>query len=98
MEIREISRRRGVWVTVASEFYQIQIQRKALEKQEEDLKKRLLELSDNRPSTGGGLLFTVSFRKGSVDYKAIPQLRGLDLEPFRGPEVASWKIQKLEGR
>ena len=96
MEISSISNRRGAWITVASEYNEIQTQRKALEKLEQELKDKLLALSDNRPSQGGGFLFTVSFRKGNVDYKVIPQLKGLDLDPFRGPEVASWKLLRIK--
>lgn len=51
------------------------------------LKERALTESAGRLSVGP-IKMTVSVRKGSVDYKAIPQLKDLDLEPFRKPATS----------
>jgi hypothetical protein len=37
-----------------------------------------------------------SSRKGVVDYSAVPELRGVNLEPYRKPPVAVMKINFIE--
>jgi hypothetical protein len=37
-----------------------------------------------------------SSRKGAVDYAAVPELRGVNLEPYRKPPVAVVKINFIE--
>jgi hypothetical protein len=61
-------------------------------------KKRLLELNgDAQKSTGFGVTVTRFTRKGSVDYKKVPELAGVDLEQYRKPESAQIKITINEG-
>ena len=97
MEIRtEVVRRQGKkWNATAEELYDLQQQRKAIQKQEDALIKRLKELSGYGAAMGKSFLFSVSLRKGSIDYNNIPALKGVDLEPFRKEPVPMWKLQKL---
>lgn len=46
----------------------------------------------------GGVLFIRSFRKGNVQYAKVPQLKGVDLDSFRGKsiETVSVKLEKKE--
>ncbi|MGO9606876.1 MAG: hypothetical protein ACLQAT_26380, partial [Candidatus Binataceae bacterium] len=65
----------------------------------------LLLLSSPTPSTkpgqlqatarrtyGCGVEVLQSSRRGAVDYAAVPELRGVNLEPYRKPPVAVVKI------
>lgn len=54
--------------------------------------KQLKDLSQGVDSKGGGYIFACTYRKGSVQYKDIPQLKGVNLEQFRGQEVETWKL------
>lgn len=46
----------------------------------------------------GGVLFIRSFRKGNVQYAKVPELKGLDLELYRGKsfETVSVKLEKKD--
>lgn len=99
MEIRRaLSHRRGKWVNVAKELYQIQTERKALETNERKLKDKLKDLSKGMPSQGGGYLFTFTLRKGGISYEDIPQLKKVDLELYRKDDVPMWKLQQISQR
>lgn len=37
-----------------------------------------------------------SSRRGAVDYSAVPELRAVNLEPYRKPPVAVLKINFIE--
>jgi hypothetical protein len=49
-----------------------------------------------RRTYGSGVEVLKSSRKGSVDYSAVPELRGVDLEPYRKPPVAVVKINTVQ--
>ncbi len=54
-----------------------------LEQEEEELKKMLIFMSGNSNSKGAGIKLMRIMRKGSIDYKSIPELQNVDLEKYR---------------
>jgi putative phage-type endonuclease len=46
-------------------------------------KERLLALATHPSESGGGVSVTRFWKQGAVDYKLVPALGGLDLEPYR---------------
>jgi hypothetical protein len=61
-------------------------------------KKRLLELhGDAQKSTGFGVTVIRFTRKGTVDYRKVPELAGVDLDMYRKPESEQTKITINEG-
>lgn len=85
--------RNGSWINKAREVKKVQQLRKQYEAMEKDLLKELKILSEGVNSRGGGFAYTCSMRAGSVDYTAIPQLRGIDLELYRKEGVEVWKLE-----
>ena len=64
---------------------------------EEHKRRAILEnLATARRTFGCGVEVLRSSRKGAVDYRAIPELRGLNLEPYRKPPVAVVRINIAE--
>ena len=64
---------------------------------EEQLARKQLEsMANARRTYGGGLELLRSLRKGAVEYAAVPELRGINLEPYRKPPVAVVKINFIE--
>jgi len=59
-------------------------------------KKELIELAKTKSSEGFGVRLTYSVRKGNVQYKDIPALKGLDLEQFRGKHSEVWTVNVNE--
>jgi integrase len=51
----------------------------------EDAKSSLVGLTSHAKEQGGGLSVTRLWKQGSVDYKRVPALAGIDLQPYRSP-------------
>jgi hypothetical protein len=47
-------------------------------------KAALVKLASQVNEAGGGVQVTRYWKTGAVDYKKIPQLKGVDLEQYRG--------------
>lgn len=80
------------WISSAEAVYKLQQKRKKIEEMERKALEELKILSRDVTTSGGRFLFAKEERKGSVDYKSIPILRGLDLEPYRKENVIYFKL------
>ena len=54
---------------------------------------QLLLFSDGCAAIGKGGMIFQQVRKGQVNYGDIPQLKGLDLEPYRNPSSTHWCVK-----
>ena len=81
-----------IWVRAAQDLFDIQQQRKQLEQKEDILIEQLKELSAGLSSYGGGYKYEATTRLGSVDYKAIPQLKGVNVDFYRKAATLVWKL------
>lgn len=61
-------------------------------KEEDEYRKKLIEISGNQNCTGGGIKLRNFPRKGSVDYAKIEELKNVDLEKYRKPPINVWRI------
>lgn len=59
---------------------------------EEHLRQMLINLAGSSNVKGSGIRVAKSIRKGSIDYKSIPQLKEIDLEPYRKKPSEYWRI------
>jgi putative phage-type endonuclease len=50
----------------------------------DDAKAQLIALATHTSETGGGVTVTRYWKKGAIEYKRVPELRGVDLEQYRG--------------
>lgn len=57
-----------------------------------DARSELIRLSGDRNCKGSGVRITKSVRRGLVEYSRIPELKGVDLEPYRKEKVLSWRV------
>lgn len=81
-------------IDVAEYYFQLLDNKKQLEVEIETLKESLLNRADHPTVQIGCAKITRVIKKGSVDYRAIPQLKGLDLDQFRKAPTSYWKIEK----
>ena len=58
------------------------------------IKKNLQELANGKSCIGGGIRFARQTRKGNVDYSAIKELEGVNLELYRKPATTYYRIGK----
>ena len=63
------------------------------EENEKAARTRLIELGGGE---GCGVKAKLFKRVGNVDYKRIPELRGVDLERYRGKETEFWRIERSD--
>lgn len=84
------------WLQTALLWRQTDAQIKELEKQCVELRKRLIGLSVDSATIGGGVKLLRTISKGRVDYSAIPMIKDIDLEEYRRPPVESWRLQSIE--
>jgi DNA repair protein RadC len=50
----------------------------------ESARQRLIDLTHSARESGNGVSVIRMWKSGNVDYKRIPELRGVDLERYRG--------------
>lgn len=65
---------------------------KMLESEAAELRDKLIKECDGHAVKGSLLKFTPIVSKGNVDYSAIPQLKGVDLDFYRKADRVSWRI------
>ena len=80
------------WLHTSASWLAIQEQLELLKSKEEMLREQLIALAGKSNCQGGGIRMTRSMRKGTVDYKTIPELKGVDLESYRKSAIESWRI------
>jgi hypothetical protein len=84
------------WSDAARRYRQVRQRLDELSDQERELRNRLLGLSDSRRTVGAGVELIRTSRKGAVNYGAIPELEGVDLERYRKEPVEVVKINLIE--
>lgn len=87
--------RDALWVSVAKELRRLQEVRRSVEQQESQLMNELKKLSEGVNSRADGFIFTKSIRKGTIEYKDIPELKGIDLERYRKASIETWKLEQI---
>ncbi len=81
------------WCDLMKESQLVHIEIKRLTGRKETLKQAMIELSDNRSTFGGGGTLRKKFKVGSIDYKAIEELKYVDLEEYRKPSSQYWTLE-----
>ena len=87
-----IERNDNEWMRTAEDYIQACLTRKEFEKKEAGLKARLIELSNDQNTIGGGVKIIKIAKKGSISYSEIPEIKNLDLEKYRKEPVEYWRI------
>jgi putative phage-type endonuclease len=82
------------WSRAASEWKDTNLQLQYLKKKEDDLRKRLIGMCDQSNCMGSGIKMSKIVRKGVVDYKAIPELKDIDVDKYRKSPVETWRINQ----
>jgi putative phage-type endonuclease len=85
------------WCSAASQYREAKIRLDRATIEEQRAREQLKNLATAQRTYGGGIEVLRSFRKGAVDYSTVPELRGVNLEPYRKPPVEVVKIN-LSGR
>lgn len=87
-----VERDDDLFVFAALAYQNAIAEQKLAEGKVEEARKKLLEICTEN-TKGAGVTVYQSERKGSVDYKKIPQLEGVDLEQYRKKSTTVWTIK-----
>lgn len=80
----------AAWTTAAQVYTDAKAKAEAVAAELEQARQALIGLAEHPREQGAGVTVTRYWKAGNVDYKEVPQLQGVDLEPFRkkgGEEV-----------
>lgn len=80
------------WVILAKEAERVIKEKQFLEKYLDDIKAKLVKMAGTRSTYGGGIALTRTPYAGRIDYKAIPELEGVDLEKYRKKGSMIWRL------
>jgi len=84
------------WRQIALGYREAKLRLENAAAEERKLRAMLENLATACRTFGCGVELLKSSRKGAVDYAAVPELRGVDLEPYRKPPVSVVRINFLE--
>ena len=84
------------WRHAALRYREVRLRLENATSEEHKLRAMLACMATARRTYGCGVEVLKSSRKGAVDYSAVPELRGVNLEPYRKPPVAVVKINFIE--
>jgi putative phage-type endonuclease len=78
--------------TLVERYSSITDQCKELESMKKELLSEIIEKCGDKPSVINGHKLTKVERKGSIDYKKVPELKDIDLEAYRKEGSNYWKL------
>lgn len=79
------------WESAASQWKAVSEKLKDLKRLEKEARDELIKLANGRSVRGSNVKLTRIMRKGTVDYSKIPQLKDVDLEPYRKEPINMWR-------
>ena len=81
-----------MWKSYASQYRKLDEQIKNLEEIKESHRKELLKLCGDQNCLGEGIRVMKTSMRGRVDYDAIPELQGVNIDKYRKNPTSMWKI------
>ena len=82
----------NIWMETAKELNYTMHKIKSMKTLEDELRARLIELSEDKNCRGNGVSVRKTIRKGAVAYVDIPELKLIDLDKYRKEPVEFWTI------
>lgn len=87
-----VQRNDGLWKEVSEHWKNVRRQLNELELKEKELRETLIHLSGDKNCVGSGVKVMKTARRGSIDYREIPELQNVDLELYRKPNITCWRL------
>jgi putative phage-type endonuclease len=87
-----VNRNDALWKELVEEYKEVKHELDILKECEEAVRDKIIELAEKKNSVGSGIKLTKMFVKGRVDYDVIPELIGVNLDPYRKPTCEKWRI------
>jgi putative phage-type endonuclease len=85
-------------ITLIRKYLRNEKRLKVLKEISEKLKDEILKDAKKLSYRKGKLKITYSEKKGNINYEIVPQLKDVDLEPYRKSPSGSWAIKELKNK
>lgn len=89
----EDDERRQTWLLKAKELWTIKKTIRKWQNIEKNLAAELRDIFDNDAHEYRGVRYYYELRDGAIDYSAIPELKGVNLNKYRKDAVVVWKLE-----
>jgi len=89
----EDDERRQAWLLKAKELWTIKKTIRKWQNIEKNLAAELRDIFDNDAHEYRGVRYYYELRDGAIDYSAIPELKGVNLNQYRKDAVVVWKLE-----
>lgn len=80
----------------AKNYWELKESFDAVKEEFEQAKAMLCAFGDGLSVRGYQTKINVAFKKGNIDYTKVPELKGVNLEPYRKPAYKETRIYKME--
>jgi len=80
------------WKDLASRYHEVVYLMNELGEEKEFLESQFILFSEGKNARGHGIVLSNVTRKGTVDYKSIPEIKSIDLEQYRKPSSSYWRV------
>jgi putative phage-type endonuclease len=80
----KVMREDETWQAAASAYLAIKAESEAVTERLDAAKATLVNLARHPSESGSGVTVTRFWKQGNVDYKRVPELQGVNLDPYRG--------------
>lgn len=84
------------WASMANEWKRVRTEIKELEQKEESYRNALIHMANKQNAQGAGIRLQAVPRKGVVDYSKVPELKGIDLEPYRKETTQTFRLSEVK--
>lgn len=82
------------WRIASQAWLEAKRLRKEYEEKEAKFRRHLMDISHSQNVRGCGIRMSKTLRKGSVDYKNVPQLQDVNLDTYRKAPIQVWRIDE----
>lgn len=83
------------WLAAVARYRAARVAADAATDALETARASLVDITTSSCETGGGLRVQRVERRGNIDYAKVPQLAGVDLDPYRKAGSVSWRVDEL---
>lgn len=80
------------WQPFKDRLEELKALKKAIDNEEAAIKDKLIEQAGGKNCVGNGIELFKRYRKGSINYGAIPELKSVDLEAYRKAPSEYWSL------
>ncbi len=82
----------GTWDNAATAYLRSKEKFDKAKEEMDAYRQDLIDMADGDKVQGSGVQVIHTFRQGSVDYKKVPELQGVDLDKYRAEQSEVWTV------